>query len=58
MFDELGLQLTEELGGLPSESGSLAGPSQVKAGPAAVAAGGADSADADLEARLNNLRRD
>jgi len=54
------LQLNDELGGLPVESGQLAGPSKAKAGPTAVAAEGgvADSADADLEARLNNLRRD
>ena len=59
VFDELGLQLNDELGGLQAEQGSLAGPSKAKAGPTALGAdGGIDSADADLEARLNNLRRD
>ena len=59
VFDELGLQFSDELGSIPAEQGSLAGPSKAKAGPTAVADGGmVDSADADLEARLNNLRRD
>jgi len=60
VFDELGLQLNDELGGLQAEQGSLAGPSKAKAGPTALGADGGmiDSADADLEARLNNLRRD
>merc|ERR1712002_47756 len=50
VLDELGLQLNEELGGL-DQGVSLAGP-QAVAGPSSA------SADADLEARLNNLRRD
>nr|XP_009857707.1 charged multivesicular body protein 2a-like [Ciona intestinalis]XP_026696267.1 charged multivesicular body protein 2a-like [Ciona intestinalis] len=57
VYDELGLQFADELGGVPIEQGSLVAPSKAK-GPQAVAAGGVDSADADLEARLNNLRRD
>lgn len=60
VLDELGLQLTDELTGLPSESGTFAVPKPEKAAPAAVASGGgpADNVDADLEARLNNLKRD
>lgn len=63
VLDELGLQLTDELTGLPSANGSLAAPKTDKSQPTAVAAGGpasgpADNVDADLEARLNNLKRD
>lgn len=60
VFDELGLQLNDELSGLQPDQTSLAGPSQAKNGPTALGADGGmvDSADADLEARLNNLRRD
>jgi len=51
VLDELGLQLNEELGGITSGVSLVpnkeAGPSKSEA-----------SADADLEARLNNLRRD
>uniref|UniRef100_H2YDI7 Charged multivesicular body protein 2a n=1 Tax=Ciona savignyi TaxID=51511 RepID=H2YDI7_CIOSA len=57
VYDELGLQFTDELGGVPVEQGGLSAPIKNK-GPQAVAAGPVDSADADLEARLNNLRRD
>jgi len=52
VLDELGLQLNEELGGL-STGVSLAGPSHNASDHQTEA-----SADADLEARLNNLRRD
>ena len=60
VFDELGLQLNDELSGLQPDESSLAGPAKAKAGPTALGADGGmvDSADADLEARLNNLRRD
>lgn len=59
VLDELGLQLTDELTGLPSESGSLVTPKAAdKAQPAPVAAAACDNVDADLEARLNNLKRD
>lgn len=62
MLDELGLQLTDQLSGLPQASGSLsvAGSKQ----PVAAAAGGNEDggnlgdADADLQARLENLRRE
>lgn len=62
VLDELGLQLTDQLTGLPIASGSLASTTGVtiKGGPqaAAAAAGGTVDADADLQARLNNLRRE
>jgi len=68
VLDELGLQLTDQLSGLPQASGSLAA-SGVKATPVAAAAGGGgvgggggpgtvNDADADLQARLDNLRRE
>lgn len=59
-MDELGLQLNDQLSGLPQASGSLsvAGTKQ----PVAATAGGDDGnlsdADADLQARLKNLRRE
>ncbi|XP_013791095.1 charged multivesicular body protein 2a-like [Limulus polyphemus] len=53
VLDELGLQLSEKLTGLPSEGGSLSADSQ-KNKPAVALTG----ADADLEARLENLRKD
>lgn len=62
VLDELGLQLTDQLTGLPIASGSLASTTGLatKGGPqaAAAAAGGTIDADADLQARLNNLRRE
>ena len=60
VLDELGLQLTDQLTGLPIASGSLASTTGVaaKGGPQAAAAGGAVDEDADLQARLNNLRRE
>lgn len=61
-MDELGLQLTDQLTGLPIASGSLASTTGIaaKGGPqaAAAAGGGTIDADADLQARLNNLRRE
>lgn len=85
-MDELGLQLNDQLSGLPQASGSLAATgidclyikaflyllnivfifgsigSKQPAQPAAVAAGGGggleNDADADLQARLDNLRRE
>lgn len=59
VLDELGLQMADELTGLPSTGTSLkAGPSKMPAAEAAGAAGGGGTdADADLEARLENLRR-
>lgn len=69
VLDELGLQLNDQLSGLPQASGSLAASAGVKAPQAAaVGAGGAaggsgagspvSDADADLQARLDNLRRE
>jgi len=64
VLDELGLQLTDQLSGLPQASGSLnvSGSKQ----PAVAAAAGTSEdgggnladADADLQARLENLRRE
>uniref|UniRef100_A0A3Q3EYS3 Charged multivesicular body protein 2A n=1 Tax=Labrus bergylta TaxID=56723 RepID=A0A3Q3EYS3_9LABR len=53
VLDELGLNLSDELSNLPSTGGSLAVAGK-KAEPQAALA----DADADLEERLNNLRRD
>lgn len=70
VLDELGLQLTDQLSGLPEASGSLAASSsKTPAAAAAAAAGGGgggggsgtptmSDADADLQARLDNLRRE
>lgn len=65
VLDELGLQLSDQLSGLPSTSDSLAA-SRSKTPQAAAAAaggGGAEASpmsdiDADLQARLDNLRRE
>uniref|UniRef100_A0A1B6E4D0 Charged multivesicular body protein 2a n=1 Tax=Clastoptera arizonana TaxID=38151 RepID=A0A1B6E4D0_9HEMI len=63
VLDELGLQLNDQLSGLPQASASLS----VAGGkvPIAAAAGGGggsapviSDADADLQARLDNLRRE
>merc|ERR1712098_901366 len=57
VLDELGLQLTDQITGLPVASGSVAtGPTAAQA-KTPVAAGEVD-ADADLAARLENLRRE
>lgn len=70
VLDELGLQLTDTLSGLPQTAGSL--PASGQKQPSAVAAGaaggtggasnggngGLSDADADLQARLDNLRRE
>lgn len=66
VLDELGLQLTDQLSGLPQASGSLSVTVKQPVAPAAVAAGGggggsaAGSPDADdeLQKRLDNLRRE
>uniref|UniRef100_A0A0B7ATK8 Charged multivesicular body protein 2a n=1 Tax=Arion vulgaris TaxID=1028688 RepID=A0A0B7ATK8_9EUPU len=52
VLDELGLQLADEISGLPSTGKSLTSEASKAPQPAAVA-----DADADLEARLDNLRR-
>merc|ERR1712218_705722 len=60
VLDELGLQLNDKLGDVPVATGSLAPSAANKNKPQAVAAGGgaADDDDADLQARLDDLRRD
>lgn len=63
VLDELGLQLTGQLSGLPQAGGSLSvvGSKQpVATAAGATPAGGDDlaDADADLQARLENLRRE
>lgn len=57
VLDELGLQLSDKLTDLPEAGGSIAAAQKNKAGgvPAAAAVG---DADADLQARLENLRRE
>lgn len=53
VLDELGLQMADDLAGLPSTGKSLSSGESSKT-PQAAAVG---DADADLEARLDNLRR-
>lgn len=54
VLDELGLQLTDDLATLPTAGkGSVASTAPGSKAPAVAA----DAADADLEERLNNLRR-
>jgi len=58
VLDELGLQLTDQLTGLPIASGSLASTNGIASkGPQAAVATTGD-ADADLQDRLNKLRRE
>lgn len=54
VLDELGLQMNDQLSGLPQASGSLA----TTSGKTPVAAAALSDADADLQARLDNLRRE
>lgn len=63
VLDELGLQLTDTLSGLPQAGSALpaSGQKQPTAAAAATAGGnggGLSDADADLQARLDNLRRE
>ncbi|CAL4172104.1 unnamed protein product, partial [Meganyctiphanes norvegica] len=53
VLDELGLQMTEGMSELPSVGGTLSTGQTAKA-PVAVA----DAADDDIQARLDNLRRE
>ncbi|XP_025416837.1 charged multivesicular body protein 2a [Sipha flava] len=63
VLDELGLQLTDQLSGLPSASGSISIAATGKVPVVAQDGGGGanvpqpNDADADLQARLDNLRR-
>jgi len=56
VLDELGLSLTDQLSELPS-AGSKLPAGQAKAGQKPMAEGATDE-DADLQARLDNLRRE
>lgn len=62
VLDELGLQLNDQLHGLPQASGPLSTASAKKPVAAAAVAnedgGDVTGADADLLARLENLRRE
>jgi len=67
VLDELNIQLTDDLAGVNVPAGSLTAATANKDGKKAVAAGGADDggaaggatdADADLQARLDDLRRE
>jgi len=59
VLDELGIQMNEEMGNLPAPASSLrpAAASKIKKPQVEGAEGGALDPDADLEARLENLRR-
>lgn len=61
VLDELGLQLTDQLSGLPTASGSISVATTGKVPVVAQDGGAAPSqpndADANLQARLDNLRR-
>ena len=70
MLDELGLQMTEGLGELPSTGSTLASTAVTNkakpvalgggggGGGAAAGGGGGDAGDDDIQARLDNLRRE
>lgn len=59
VLDELGLQLNDQLSGLPQATASLSVAGGKTAMPVAGATGGMTTdADADLQARLDNLRRE
>lgn len=65
VLDELGLQLTDQIGNAPIGTGTLAATAGTSKAKTAVAAGGGgagaaadDDDDADLQARLDDLRRD
>merc|ERR1711976_167368 len=57
VLDELGLQLNDKIGDAPIAAGTLASTTAAKK-KTAVAAGATDDDDADLQARLDDLRRD
>lgn len=60
VLDELGLQLNDTLSGLPAAASSLPakGTKQPAAAAAAAGGNGGVDVDADLQARLDNLRRE
>lgn len=53
MLDELGIQMNEELSAIPTAQGSLKPSDQIRQPQTALS-----DADADLQARLENLRRE
>jgi len=55
VLDELGIQMTEQLSGLPAAGKNIAAPASKKVPQAAAAV---SDADADLQARLENLRKE
>ncbi|KAI6184234.1 hypothetical protein M3Y97_00574300 [Aphelenchoides bicaudatus] len=57
VLDELGIQMGEELGGLPTANGAL-GTKAASDSKQPQAAAAMSSVDADLMERLNNLRRE
>lgn len=56
VLDELGVQMSEQLSDLPSTGGTLSTAAASKNMP--IPAAGPADADADLQARLDNLRRE
>ncbi|EFP10088.1 CRE-VPS-2 protein [Caenorhabditis remanei] len=64
VLDELGIQMGEEMAGLPSAAGGLtaggekSGRQAVAAGGGGGGAGGSNEVDDDLQARLDQLRRE
>jgi len=58
VLDELGLQLNDKLGDAPVGTGTLATTAAAKNKTPVAAAAAADDDDADLQARLDDLRRD
>lgn len=60
VLDELGLDLGDKLNDLPMAKDSVANPAGAAAAksPVAEAAGGVGDLDADLQSRLDNLRRE
>jgi len=56
VLDELGLQLGDQLKDVPGTGATLSAPAAK--GKVPVAAGADEAADADLQARLDNLRRE
>ncbi len=58
VLDELGLQLNDQLSDTPIATGSLAPKATAKAKQAVPAGGETADDDADLQARLDDLRRE
>merc|ERR1740123_164409 len=58
VLDELGLQMTDQITGLPVAGSTIGTAAKGQKAPVAAAEGAAADLDDDLEARLNNLRRE